>query len=116
MRVRRDVIADHRSPPRTLVAVLDMLPIFHEVSSVKNDCFSRGTPSLIAVGGLRLSGDVRTSTTSSVSFGPCGEQKLVLKHRFLMFHCHHVLFFARAPNCRNDRAVPARSWSLFVPL
>jgi len=35
MRVRSYVIADHRSPPRTSVIVLHMLPVFHEVSSVE---------------------------------------------------------------------------------
>jgi len=84
-------------------------------SITRYDSSSRGKPSPIAVGGLRLSGAVRTSTTSSASFGPCGEPRLVLKHRFLVFHCHHVLFCARAPNCRNDRAASARSWPLFVP-
>ena len=70
---------------------------------------SRGTPSPVAKGDLRLSGAVQTSTTSSASFGPCGEPRLVLKHRFLVFHCCHLLLCARAPNCRNDRAAPARS-------
>jgi len=75
-------------------------------SSTRYNFSSRGTPSPVAVGDLRLSGAVRTSTTSSASFGPCGEPRLVLKHRFLVIHCHHVLFCARAPNCRNDSPVP----------
>ena len=91
------------------------LPVFHEVSPVEYDPSFCGKPSPIVMGDLRLSGAVRTSTTSFVSFGTCGEPRLVLKHRFLMFHCHHVLFCARAPSCKNDRAAPARSWSLFVP-
>ena len=115
MRVRRYVTADHRSPPRSSVTVLHALPVFHEASSVEYGPSSRSKPSPIAVGDLRLSGAVRTSTTSSVSFAPCGEPRLVLKHRFFVFHCHHVLFCARASNCRNDRAAPARLWSLFVP-
>jgi hypothetical protein len=84
-------------------------------SSTRYDSSFRGTPSPIAVGSLQLSGAVRTSTTSFASFGPCGEPRLVLKHRFFAFHCHHALFCARAPSCRNDRAAPARSWPLFVP-
>jgi len=84
-------------------------------SSTRYDSSFRGAPSPIAVGNLRLSGAVRTSTTSSASFGPCGKPRLVLKHRFLVFLCHHVLFCARALSCRNDRAALARSWPLFVP-
>ena len=42
-RVRRSFIADHRSPPRTSVAVLHSLAIFHEVSSSSMIFFSRHT-------------------------------------------------------------------------
>jgi len=41
--LRRSVIADHRSPPRTSVAVLHALPVFHEVSSSRMIFFSRHT-------------------------------------------------------------------------
>jgi len=46
MRVRRYVIANHGSPPRTSVIVLHVWPVFHEVSSVEYQVwffFSRHT-------------------------------------------------------------------------
>ena len=106
--MRRSAIADHRSPPRTSVAVLHALPVFYGVSS-SGMALLLTKPSPIAVGDLRLSGAGRKGTAGSVSFGPCGEPRLVMKHRFL-----HVLFYASAPNCRNDRAAPAHGRSPFL--
>ena len=46
------------------------------------------------MGALRQSVAGRTRTTSSVSFGLRDEQRLVLKHRFLVFHCTSTTCFS----------------------
>ena len=112
--MQRAVIADRRSLPRTrthtsvAVRCASSAARLSRGSVVGYDSSSRGAPSPFAMDALRQSVAGRTSTASSVSFGPCGEPKLALKHRFFVpLHLHHVLLNDRAPNCRNDRAVPA---------
>ena len=85
--MRRTAIADHRSPTPHLGRCASRVSRLSLGAVVEFDFSFCGTPSPIAVGDLRLSGAGRRSTASPVSFGPSGELRFVLKHRFLVFHC-----------------------------